>query len=113
MFDTLDDILRGLLDPIGNTGRNIILVVGVALLVFTVIMAIVALSRQRFGAMLLWIVVSLGVGILSSRGYEVVKSLGDKQGDDFEGQINALFVLGVIPTYLTHLKYKRQLKKSS
>ncbi|MEZ7619406.1 hypothetical protein [Staphylococcus epidermidis] len=111
MFDTLDDILRNLLEPIGNTGRNVILVVGAALLVFIIIMAIVALSRQKFGQMLIWVVVGLGVGILASRGYEVVKSLSEKQGDDFEGQLNAIFALGLIPAYLTQLKYK--MKKSS
>ncbi|NMK53985.1 hypothetical protein [Staphylococcus capitis] len=113
MFDTLDNILRNILEPIGSTGRNVILVVAAALLVFTVIMSLVALSRQRFGQLLLWVAISIGIFLLGTKGYQITKSLGEKQGDDFEGQINAIFALGLLPTYAMHLKYKHQKKKSA
>lgn len=110
MFQTIDDVLVDILEPISTTGRNVILVVAGALLIFTIIMAIVSLSRMKFGQLLIWVAVSIGIFILGTKGYNITKSLGEKQGDDFEGQINAIFALGLIPTYLAHLKYRQKQK---
>ncbi|MDK7284298.1 hypothetical protein [Staphylococcus pettenkoferi] len=106
MFDTLNDILTSLLEPIGETGRNVILVVAAALLVAAVISALVCLARQRWMGLILSIVVAIGIGILGTQGYNVVKKLGDKQGDDFKGQINTVYSVGLIPSYLLYRKSK-------
>lgn len=107
MFDSIDEILKSVLEPLGSTGRNVILVVATALLIFTIVMALIALSKQRFVKLLLWIVISIGIFILGTRGYNITKTLGEKQGDDFDGQISALIAFSIVPTYLMHLKYKK------
>ena len=110
MFDTINDILQKVLEPIGETGRNIILVVAAALLVFAIVSALWALTKQKWGVMVLSIVVAIGIGILGTQGYNVVKSLGEKQGEDFEGQINNIYWLGIVPAVLTYRKYTTQFK---
>ncbi|MGP5096151.1 hypothetical protein [Staphylococcus equorum] len=108
MFDTINDIIGNLMEPIGETARTVILVVAFTLLAFVIIMILYTLTKQKWGAMIILIVVAIGLGVFGTQGYNVMKSLGEQQGDDFKGQLNSVFALGAIPTYLMHRKYKKK-----
>lgn len=112
MFDSLNDILTNILEPISETGRNVILVVAVVLLVGAVCSALFCLFKQKWVGLLISAVVAIGLGVLGTQGYNVMQTLGERQGEDFEGQINAVFGLGLIPTYLIHRKYKNKAQKN-
>ncbi|RIM32796.1 hypothetical protein BUY35_00470 [Staphylococcus cohnii] len=112
MFDTLNDVLTNILEPISETGRNVILVVAVVLLVGAICSALFCLIKQKWVGLIISICIAIGLGVLGNQGYNVMQTLGEKQGDDFEGQINAVFALGLIPTYVMHRKYKKKAQKT-
>lgn len=108
MFDTLNDLLTDLLAPIGETGRYVILIVAVALLIGVICIAMFAIFRQKWTLLIVMICVGVGLGVLGTQGYNVIKTLGEKQGDDFKGQISSIYSLGLIPAYLTYYKSKKK-----
>jgi len=108
MFNTLNDIITNIMEPIGETGRNVILLVAVTLLILVICMALWALTKQKWGLLLILVLVGIGLGVLGTQGYNVVKSLGEKQGEDFEGQISAIYALSAIPTYMMYRKHKKK-----
>src|SRR5699024_3702443 len=108
MFDTLNDIITNIMEPIGETGRNIILAVAVTLLILVICMALWALTKQKWGLLLILVVVGIGLGVLGTQGYNVIKSIGEKQGDDYEGQISAVYALSAIPAYMMYRKHKKK-----
>jgi len=108
MFDTINDIITNIMEPIGETGRNIILLVALALLVFVICMALWALTKQKWGLLIVLVVVGIGLGVLGTQGYNVVKTLGEQQGNDFEGQISAVYALSIVPAYMMYRKHKNK-----
>src|SRR5699024_7489022 len=119
MFDTLNDIITNIMEPIGETGRNIILAVAVTLLILVICMALWALTKQKWGLLLILVVVGIGLGVLGTQGCNVIKSLVEKQGDDFEGQITCddfdvqisdVYVFSVISAYMMYRKNKKKVQ---
>ncbi|HDF3152076.1 hypothetical protein [Staphylococcus chromogenes] len=112
MFDSIDNILRNILEPISGTGRNIILVVAVALLIFAVVRLLFAIQKTDFKKALVWLLVAILLVVIGSKGYGITKDLGEQQGEDFEKGLSALMPIALIPSYMAFKRYEKKQKNN-
>ncbi|HGO1493033.1 TPA: hypothetical protein ACK0CK_002656 [Staphylococcus aureus] len=110
MFDSIDNILRNILEPLSGTGRNIILVVAVALLIFAIVKMLYSIHKTDFKKALVWLGVAILLIVIGSKGYGITKDLGQQQGEDFEKGLSGLMPIALIPSYMVCKRYEKKQK---
>lgn len=108
MFDSFIDVMRNLLEPLGDLGRTAVLVVGAALLIASVITLLIRIGRGDVKGIITFAIISIALGVISYGGFQAFKTLGEQGGQDFESQFNAI-QLAVLPVvYTLYSKYKKK-----
>lgn len=107
MLDPLIEFAKDFLEPISKGGKVVLTIVALVLIFGSLLGSFTAFHKQRWGAGIVSLGVAILIGVLSFAGFKAARSLSRGVGDNLNEGINAIALIGTVPTYLIYRKHKK------